>query len=668
MEEPARAFQRPAAVAIAVAVTACAVAGVTAAALLDFSRADAFGTFLATNATMGLTFGLCGALVAWHRPHNPVGWLLGADGLGHAISAAAGPGALLAQQHGAPIGVQRLLVTVFVYSWPWSIALFLPLTLLLLPDGRLLSPRWRYVGWGTVLTAPVFVLEMGAGPDSPVAGMPPGYLTLPAYDDLSWLWNLAELRNVVLLFLALVVLVLRYRRGADLVRRQLLWLVLATVCVLTAVVFWAFVRGTPTAVLFTIPLIPIAVAVAVLRHNLLDIRLLLSRTLVYVVLSGAVFAVYAGLVVVLDSLVDAKLGAGVLSALVIAVAFGPARTRLQRAVDRRLYGDRRDPARAMTRVGSQLGADGGLPGVVAALRESMRFPYVAIRTPERVLAEAGAAPAGALVELPLDYGGTAVGSLVLGPRRGESTLAPADRALLDVVAAPLALAVHATRLTADLQRSRERAATAREEERRRLRRDLHDGLGPRLTGVALRADAAANLLDTDPDEVRRLLTALGGDARTAIADIRRLVYGLRPPVLDQLGLVGALAQQLGSLRREDGAPIGAALDTAGFAAMAALPTAVEVAAYRIATEAVANAARHSSATRVVVRLDHDRSPDGAHLVVEVCDDGRAINGAWHPGVGLTAMHERADELGGSCAAGPTATGGRVLARLPVEAP
>ncbi len=663
MEEPASPWLRGLAAAVGAAVVACVVTGLIGAVLVDYSVSDAVSSFFATNATMGLTFGVCGALLAWHRPRNPVGWLLAADGVGHALAAAAAPVALLAVQHDAPLGVQRLLVTVFAWSWPWSIGLFLPLALLLFPDGRPPSRRWRWVAVATVVTAPLFALEMGLSPQPPDDRLPTGYLTLSSYDRLGWLWTVTELRGVLLLALALTALGLRYRRGTEVLRRQLLWLVLATVGLVVAVVAWVFVQGTPIGVLFAIPLVPVAITVAVLRHNLLDIRLLVSRAVVYGALSAAVFAGYAGLVVVLGTVVQARFGPGVLAALLVALAFGPARSRLQRLVDRTLYGDRSDPARAMGAVGAQLaaGADGGLAGVVAAVRESLRLPYVAVRTPTDLLAAAGTA-GDHVTELQLTYAGETVGALDVGLRRGETQLAPADRALLDVVAPPLALALHATRLTADLQQSRERAATAREEERRRLRRDLHDGLGPRLTGVAFRADAAANLLASDPDEATRLLAALGSDTRAAIADIRRLVYGLRPPVLDQLGLVGALAQQLVSLRRNDGTPVQAVLDAP---ALPALPTAVEVAAFRIATEAVANAARHSSATRLVVRLQHDHGAGGGDLVVEVDDDGRAVNGAWRAGVGLTAMHERADELGGSCQAGPTAHGGRVRARLPL---
>ncbi|MEO7981037.1 MAG: histidine kinase [Sporichthyaceae bacterium] len=665
MQEPARPWQRRAAAALALAVLGCVATGVTCAVLLDFSVADAMSSFLATNATMGAAFGLCGALLVRHRPANPVGWLLAADGLGHAVAAAAAPAALLAAEHGAPVAVQRMLVTVFTWSWPWSIALFLPLALLLFPDGRPPSRGWRWVVAATVVTAPLFVLEMGLDPQSPDDRVPAGYLTLPSYDQLSWLWTAAELRVVLLLALALAALGLRHRRGTEQLRRQLLWLLLATLALVVAVVAWAFVHGTPVGVLFVLPLVPAAITVAILRHNLLDIRLLVSRAVVYGALSSAVFAAYAGLVAVLGTVVQARFGPGVLAALLVALAFGPARSRLQRVVDRALYGDRRDPARAIGRIGAQLtGGAGGLDGVVTGLRESLRLPYVAVLTPGRVLAESGDATAPSAEQV-LCYADRPVGSLVVGLRRGETELAAADRALLDLVAAPLALALHATRLTGQLQQSRERAATAREEERRRLRRDLHDGLGPQLTGVAYRTDAAANLLDADPAEASRLLAAASRDTRAAIDDIRRLVYGLRPPALDQLGLVGALSQQLVSLRRDDGTPVHADLEAP---ALPELPPAVEVAAYRIATEAVANAARHSTATRLVVRLRHPGGPTGDDLLVEVTDNGRPVNGAWRPGVGLTAMSERADELGGDCHAGPTAEGGRVVARLPVGTP
>jgi two-component system, NarL family, sensor kinase len=231
--------------------------------------------------------------------------------------------------------------------------------------------------------------------------------------------------------------------------------------------------------------------------------------------------------------------------------------------------------------------------------------------------------------------------------------------VLALVAVPLAVAVHATGLSTQLQASRERLVAAREEERRRIRRDLHDGLGPTLTGVAFSADAVANLLDSDPERARGLLSALRADTRTAITDVRRLVDDLRPPALDELGLVGALRERAAGLSlRADGAPVRVRLDVPG--ELPALPAAVEVAAYRIATEALTNVVRHSKASSAVLTLRC-----GPGFVVEVSDDGLP-NGAWRPGIGLQAMRERAAELGGRFEAGPSAAGGRVRASFPVE--
>jgi signal transduction histidine kinase len=268
--------------------------------------------------------------------------------------------------------------------------------------------------------------------------------------------------------------------------------------------------------------------------------------------------------------------------------------------------------------------------------------------------------------------------------------------VLGLVAVPLAVAVHATRLSSELQSSREKLVSAREEERRRLRRDLHDGLGPTLTGVAFSADAVANLITTDANRsltanappanatpgaavngslalgadgspglsadasrAVELLTRLRADTRAAIADVRRLVDDLRPPALDELGLIGALRQRADQLSfRADGATIQVSVAANG---LPTLPAALEVAAYRIATEALTNVVRHSRATSAVLALRCD-----GDLEIEVSDDGPP-NGAWHPGVGLQAMRERAAELGGNFEAGPTPEGGLVRASFPLEA-
>ncbi|MFI7068285.1 histidine kinase [Kribbella sp. NPDC050124] len=631
------------------------VLAVVLAAVVGWGWEHAVETFVVTNGLMGLTFGLCGAVIAWHRPGNPIGWLFIADGIGHATTAVTTPLSQLLADTDAPMVAQRLLVTLSMSAWPWSIALFLPLALLLFPTGRLLSPNWRWAAIGIIATAPLFVLEMVGDGDAPGEGLPRGYLTIAGYDDLDPLWTLTELRTVVALLLAIICLTIRYRRADETGRRQLLWLLLASVVTILFVTPWSFLAGTPILVLLAIPLIPIAVAVAIVRYQLLDIRLVVSRALTWGLLSLVAIGAYAALAAILGSLISSRVGRSAAITVLVALIIAPVLPRLQRLVDRALYGDRRDPARIASKVGEQFSA--GLPGVVAAIRSALRFPYVGLIVDNRIVAADGT-PSSAVVPLELEYGGTPVGALHVGLRSGESELASADRSVLGLVAVPLAVAVHATRLSAELQSSREQLVSAREEERRRLRRDLHDGLGPTLTGVAFAADAAANLIATDATKARDLLATLRTDTRTAIADVRRLVDDLRPPALDELGLVGALRQRADQLSfRADGAAVQVQLSAEG---LPPLPAALEVAAYRIATEALTNIVRHSGATSAVLALRC-----GDDLEIEVTDDGPP-NGEWRPGVGLHAMRERAAELGGHFEAGPSPSGGVVRASFPLE--
>ena len=442
--------------------------------------------------------------------------------------------------------------------------------------------------------------------------------------------------------IGVVCLVVRYRRGNEVVRRQLLWLVAAAAVIVVAVIPWALVAGTPLAVLFTIPLLPAAVAAGVLRHQLLDIRLVVARGLTYALLSGLVLAAYAGLVVVLS---------GVASALLVALLALPLRSRLQTAVDQLLYGERGNPLEVASRVGRSLGA--GLPETLDEIRMALRLPYVGVVVDGEPLATGGVLD-GPSAQLPLE-GGT----LVVGLRRGETRLDPADERVLVLLSGPLSTAMHATTLLEQLQLSRERLVVAREEERRRLRRELHDGLGPLLTGVALSADTAANLAGGAPDAaLQEKLSAVRSDTRSAIQEVRRIVDNLGSPALDALGLVEALRIRADQVsRRSDGAALRTVVEAGE---LPPLPPAVEQAAYRIATEALTNVIRHSRATSVVVRL----GADDAGLHCEVLDDGGCTI-AWRPGVGIAGMRERVAQLGGSCEVGPGPRGGEVRVCLPM---
>ena len=320
-----------------------------------------------------------------------------------------------------------------------------------------------------------------------------------------------------------------------------------------AVAPWSFVAGTPIAVLFAIPLVPLAIAVAVIRHQLLDIRLVVSRALAWLLLSVAALIAYVAVVALLDSFVSQAFGRSAFATVLVAVALAPLLPRLQREVDRWMYGDRRDPARVAGRLGEALAAGDarGLAGVVEGLRSALRLPYVAIRDADEVVTLGRCSARPGPLGLPLEYAGETIGELEIGLRRGEQRLSATDRSTLQLVATPLAVAIRALGLSAELQQSQSRLLVAREEERRRLRRDLHDGLGPTLTGMALAADAGANFLDEDPARTRELLGSLRRDSRSALADVRRLVDNLTPPALDELGLLGALERRARAAAREE---------------------------------------------------------------------------------------------------------------------
>jgi len=400
---------------------------------------------------------------------------------------------------------------------------------------------------------------------------------------------------------------------------------------------------------------------------------ILNRSIVYGTLSGGIILTYAASVILLRALLPGETpyavallstGAGALVAL-------PLRDRLQRIVNRLMYGDRDDPYRAIARLGKQLetsiGSDDVLGAIVGTVAQALRLPYAAIEltdaNDEPLAAVHGTPPTddATLLRLPLVYRGDVIGQLQLAPRSPGEAFGGADLRLLSDLARQAGPAVQAVRLTADLRRSRERLVTALEEERRRLQRDLHDGLGPTLAGALMKMEAARTRLDGNPGEADRLLGELASDTRRTIDEVRRLTYDLRPPALDQLGLVGALRERAAEFSTASAEAL--EIDIEAPTDLPPLPAAVEVAAYRIGLEALTNVARHSDARRATLRL---AAADGT-LDVEVVDDGRGIDANGLSGVGHRSMRERAEELGGWVELGqPAGSGTRVHARLPLR--
>jgi two-component system NarL family sensor kinase len=409
-------------------------------------------------------------------------------------------------------------------------------------------------------------------------------------------------------------------------------------------------------------LMAVAITAAVLRHRLYGIDLAVHRTLVYATLTLLTVVLYLAVVSAAGAVLPA--GSAAVGAAVVAVAFAPLRARLQRGAYRLLYGDRLDPYDALTRLGTRLEQNLGpeeVPAVaLGEVRGALRVPFAALLVDGRPVATAGTRPADhdRIATIDLVHRGEIVGQLQVAPHARDERLSAHEQELLADLARPLAAALHGTALTAQLQRSRERLVEALEEERHRLHRDLHDGIGPSLAALVLGLDAVGHAArrGVPADD---LVATLKADVRSVMAELRRVVYQLRPPALDELGLVGALDRHLATYREAPGGPRVRlhAPDT-----LPGLPAAVEVAAYRIVAEAVTNAVRHAGAGRCDVRLALDGS-----LLVEVADDGAGIAAPVPSGAGLRSVRERAAELGGECVVTGREPGGTLVrAILPVH--
>ena len=650
------------------------------------------------NAILATVFSTVGAVVASRRPDHPVGWLFCAIGFigGLRLLGAWYMTYTLLAQHGELLGGW---VATWLSSWVWAphIGLFVFLGLLF-PDGKLPSPLWRPFAW---LVAVVVVVGTVVGAISP--GPIRGFEPLQNPLGIEGIPNATDLIEALIYILGVVAAAsvsARLRRARGVQRQQIKWFAYATVMLavsanLTYVVsetiniqWLRWVGFVPAMV--ALAGLPVAMGIAILRYRLYNIDLIINRTMVYGALSASVVSLYVLIVwalgIALAALFQARGGLAVslVATGVVAVLFAPLRERLQRGVNRLMYGDRDEPYAVLSRLGRRLEAtiapEATLSTIVETVAQALKLPYVSIELEQdgrfQRMAERGSRT-GELVILPLVYQRETVGRLILTPWGSGETFSPADRRLLEDVARQAEVAVHAVRLTAELQHSRERLVAAREEERRRLRRDLHDGLGPTLGGLTLGLDAARGALTRDPSTAAALLWELKVQTQEAVSDVRRLVYGLRPPALDDLGLIAAVRQQaakhglltndlLSGARGRAGSKNGLVFQVEAPDDLPPLPAAVEVACYRIVQEAMTNVARHAGARSCRVGI----STDGAEsaLELEVIDDGVGIPEERRAGVGMSSMRERAEELGGTLSIESVPAGGtRVVARLPLPA-
>jgi signal transduction histidine kinase len=532
---------------------------------------------------IAVSWAIVGALVASRQPHNAIGWILcGLTLYAGLIALADGYFSRYVAGETSARGWADAAAWVSKSGSAWIPLVLVPFVFLplLFPHGRLPQGRWRLVPWCGAVGIAAFWFSQAFAPG-------PLYdhreLTNP-YGLDHWAVEPLGLGSVLVLaavLAAVASLVVRFRRSTGVERQQIKWLAYAGCVAATALAVGSLVGGlwsedlANALILIGVLGLTLAIGIAILRHRLYDIDLLINRTLVYGGLTAGVVAIYiavvGGLSAVLHDRADFWLALAATG--LVALLVQPLRSGLQRRVNRVMYGS------------------------------------------------SGEAPSGGLRE------------------RLHEAFAPE---------------------AAELQRARETLVAAREDERLRLRRDLHDGLGPTLAGAALKVEAAENLLASDPTAAGELLERSRAEIQVAVSDVRRLVYGLRPPALDELGLVGALREQgerlsVGSARIE--------VEVEAPETLTTLPAAVEVAAYRIALEAMTNAARHARAgtCRVALRVD------GA-LELVISDDGDGLPDVFRAGVGIASMKERAEELGGTCSIRRTGRRGTTVhARLPAAA-
>ncbi|HEX3930118.1 MAG TPA: histidine kinase [Nocardioides sp.] len=580
------------------------------------------------NLASGLAWTVPGLYLARHRPKVLFGWLALLAGAGHWVAAvldsAAGGTMFGGIAAAAEVVEQPVLMAMYAFY----------------PDGLL--PR-NWLRWLSMLSIALAVVGI------PVAAV--DVTLVPVFFGPSAV-------------LAIGVLWMRWRnaRGDD--RRVLSWLLVVGVSVTVVTIPAVVLLPTPVgaAVGLGLTLVELAVVTAAtLRHQVYGLDLVLRRTLLYGLLTSLVVGVFVAAVGVATlSGVDSDSVPAFGAAAISVIALAPARAWLQRRVDRFVYGSTGDPYAAVAGLTAEFAGastpQGVIQSYVGRMRDALHVPWVQIEYGEPARAVVAGVAEGPSARFSIVHRNRELGELTVGLRRGEDALRRRERRLISDLAAHAALVLEPIALADDLQASREQVVAAREEERRRLRMDLHDGLGPQLTGIALGLDVASETVDR-PD-VALSLEMLRAEVYDALGSVRRLVAGLRPPRLDEVGLVGA---------------VGEAVDRAGrgglrvtfdhtVATGGRLPAAAEVALLRIAEEAITNVVRHASATECNVCL-----AIGSEATLAVTNDGVSAVGS-SEGTGLESMRHRVEELGGIFRAGPYPDGGwRIVASIPLDA-
>jgi signal transduction histidine kinase len=555
----------------------------------------------------------------------------------------------------------------FLFTAP-TIALFC-----IFPNGRFV-PRWTR--WLVVISIPFSPLLLAFMPESFIA-------------ENSLLYWVSSLIWLVIIGASVYAMIYRYKNvSLPAEKQQTKWLVYGMVAWITTIIImtipYMWIQGQPEGMEFPVwahmsatiwflsmNIVPVALTISITRSHIWDIDLIVNRTLVYAALTLITMAIYIFIVGYIGDALQAgnRSFIAFLTAGLVAVIFQPLREALQRIVNRLMYGERDDPYTVLTQLGQRLEASASpenvLPTMVETIALALKLPYVAVELNQGdhnvTAASYGLLSAGSeqnTLRLPLRYQELQIGCLIMAARHKNEAFTLSEQQLLGDIARQVGVAAHAVMLTADLQRSRQRLVTAREEERRRLRRDLHDDLGPQLASMTLKMDAAGNFVDSDPQKTKIILAELKGQTKAALDEIRRIAYNLRPPALDEMGLVPALREYFASHNDSHKTRVSIEID----GELHPLPAAVEVAAYRIAMEAISNCLQHADAKNCYLRVKLDKD-----LGMEIWDDGVGVAPGEGHGIGLNSMKERAEELGGTfIMQSSPGSGTHIFVTLPVD--
>lgn len=662
--------QRRPATAVAVALFGLAVADVAAvvvgSAVGGYRFDELVASYVFPQSVIGASCAASGGLIAWQRRRNPVGWLLLVAGCLQTTTAATAVWLDLGAQLSWSLPILQTLATVSVYSWPWGVGLCIPLALLLFPDGGLPSRRWRPLVWLIIADGVLFALALGGAREATLIA--PTWLTISNYSALEPLWLAVKVSNLAVNIVVIASLVLRYRRGTQRLRQQLLWLLLAVVAFTAAVVPQPLFGTGPILLYLTVALIPLAIMIAVLRYRLLDIDLVVRRSVVYGLLSLGIALIYVGLAALpglaFGSQIPVELA--VVLTIVAAVAFQPLRRRLDTLADHWVFGARVNRYQLLTTFGAgleqTLDLHQLLPELADSVRRGLAASWVRVTLPDT--SSTAGKPAGPVeLSVPLERGGATIGQIECGPKDGGYE--PADVELLTTLARQAATAIANVQLTAELAerlhelaRSRARIVTAQDTERRRIERDLHDGAQQHVVALITKLRLARNQLGRGERSTDEVLGELQIDARDLLVDLRDLAHGIHPPVLSDRGLVAAVEA------RADRLPMDVTVHADPALREQRLSSDIEGAAYFTVCEALTNIVKHAHTNQAQITL----TTGNGHLKIVISDAGIGIDDVNGSGHGLINLRDRVEALGGSLhVERHPGTGTCVRAELPIRA-